>query len=100
MAIVVPYPPDGHARTVRPAPTEGAAPDGSSTFGAPAPRDHDRGRNPVGLVFGLILVAAGAIFLVGEFLPEIDLSISWPVLSLIVGLVLIVLSIRPGRSAG
>lgn len=100
MAIVVPYPPDGHVRATRPEPTGWTAPDGSSTFGAPAPRDRDRGRSPAGLVIGLILVAVGAIFLVREFLPEIDLSISWPVLSLIVGLALIVLSIRPGRSIG
>ena len=44
MAIVVPYPPDGHGRANRSAPGGWTTPDGSSTFGAPAPRDRDRGR--------------------------------------------------------
>lgn len=100
MAIVVPYPPEGYVPPARSAETGWTAPGGSSTFGAPVARPNGRDRNSGALVIGLILVAVGAIFLVRELLPEIDLSISWPVLAVVVGIALIVLSVRPGRSSG
>jgi len=49
------------------------------------------------LVAGLVLVAIGGLFLARELVPDFDLSSVWPVGSVILGLALIVLSIRPAR---
>jgi phage shock protein C len=116
MALVVPYAPVGYAWPAATAPepwpqgasgTTGtnaasaasAAAATSGTSGGSRHRDH-RGRHPTGLVLGLILVAVGVVFLVRELLPAIDIAISWPVIAVVFGIALIVLSIRPRRSAG
>lgn len=49
------------------------------------------------LVAGLVLVAIGGLFLAREVVPDFDLSSVWPVGSVILGLLLIVLSIRSAR---
>lgn len=49
---------------------------------------------------GLVLIVIGALFLARQALPGFDLGRLWPVASVVLGVVLIVLSIRPGRSGG
>jgi phage shock protein C len=59
-------------------------------------REH---RDPTGtLIFGLILILVGAFFFVRAYLPNVDLGDAWPVLLVIVGVVLLIGSIR--RSTG
>ncbi|MGK2852342.1 MAG: hypothetical protein ACSLFN_15735 [Candidatus Limnocylindrales bacterium] len=48
---------------------------------------------------GLILILVGGLFLARELVPGVDLGRLWPIGSLILGLVLLAASIRPGRSA-
>lgn len=49
------------------------------------------------LVAGAILVLVGGYFLVRDYLPSIDLRVSWPFIAVGLGIVLIVASLRPGR---
>ena len=53
------------------------------------------GRGP--LVAGLILIGLGALFLARELVPEFSWSTIWPWASMVLGLILIVLSLRPSR---
>lgn len=55
-----------------------------------------RGRGSI--LAGLILILIGGLFLAREFMPGVDLGRLWPIGSLILGLVFVVASIRPGRS--
>lgn len=48
---------------------------------------------------GLILILIGGLFLAREFVPGVDLGRLWPIGALILGLVFLAASIRPGRSA-
>jgi hypothetical protein len=64
--------------------------------GGPSPRHGDGGRRAA-IVAGVILVGLGALFLAGEFVPSFDASVAWPTASVILGVVLVVLSIRPAR---
>jgi hypothetical protein len=48
-------------------------------------------------VFGILLVLAGAWLLASRYLPGFDFDRLWPVALVVVGAVLIVLSLRPGR---
>jgi phage shock protein PspC (stress-responsive transcriptional regulator) len=111
MAVVVPEAPEGEDLT--PAPTgptgpvaEGSwvAPDGSivpraadAAPGTSAPRKDPTDTRRIALLGGLVLVAIGAIFLAREFLPAIDFSATWPYVSVGLGIVLVILSIRPRR---
>lgn len=52
-------------------------------------------RGPI--IAGVILVVIGALLLVRETLPGVDVGGLWPVASVVLGLVLVVLSIRPAR---
>jgi TRAP-type C4-dicarboxylate transport system permease small subunit len=45
-----------------------------------------------GLVFGLILMLVGGYFLVRQAIPSVDADRLWPVLSIVVGGVLVVLA--------
>jgi phage shock protein PspC (stress-responsive transcriptional regulator) len=99
MAIVVPYPPEGYVAPGAEATTDPTG-GGGSTFGAPSTSRGGDGGRSAALILGAILVVIGGLFLIRELLPDIDLSISWPVISVILGIALIVLSIRPGRSSG
>jgi membrane-bound ClpP family serine protease len=47
---------------------------------------------------GLVLILIGALFLAREAIPGFDLGRLWPIASVVLGVVLVVLSIRPGRS--
>lgn len=48
---------------------------------------------------GLILILLGGLFLARELVPGMDIGRLWPVASILLGLVFLVASIRPGRSA-
>jgi uncharacterized membrane protein HdeD (DUF308 family) len=50
------------------------------------------GRGP--LVAGVVLIAIGALLLVREYIPAIAWSTVWPWASIVLGVVLIILSVR------
>jgi len=49
------------------------------------------------LVVGLAFVVIGGLLLIREFVPEVTWSLIWPWASIALGVVLIVLSVRPAR---
>jgi len=49
------------------------------------------------LVAGALLVLVGGFFLVRQYLPSIDLGSTWPFVAVGLGVVLLVVSLRPGR---
>lgn len=59
----------------------------------PGHRDDDRGP----LIGGLILILIGAFFLFRELVPAIDLGSWWPLILVGIGVILVVVSITPGR---
>jgi phage shock protein C len=67
------------------------------TWGQQHEPRHDRGG---GLVLGLILILIGAFFLIREYLPEVDLNATWPIIAVAAGVLLVVLSLIPDRSRG
>lgn len=55
-------------------------------------REH---RDPMGaLLFGLVLILVGGFFLVRAYIPAFDAGQAWPILLVIIGLVLLVGSVR------
>jgi peptidoglycan/LPS O-acetylase OafA/YrhL len=48
------------------------------------------------VIFGLILILVGGFFLVETYLPDIDAARFWPLLLVVVGVVLLIASFRPG----
>jgi phage shock protein PspC (stress-responsive transcriptional regulator) len=50
------------------------------------------------LVFGLILVALGAYFLIREYVPQIDTDLLWAIGLVALGVVLVVASLRRSRA--
>lgn len=48
------------------------------------------------LVFGVILILVGGYFLVRQYVPQIDLGLIWPVVVIAAGALLVVGSLRPG----
>ncbi len=70
---------------------------GSAVVRAPA---HERRRGSGGgaMVFGLILVGLGAYFLIDEYLPQIDVNAFWPIGLVVLGIVLLVSSLRRPRA--
>ncbi len=73
------------------------APDGSVVpQAAPAPtaRPSDGGRRGA-IIAGLILVGLGGLFLLRELFPAFDASLAWPIASVILGVVLVILAFRP-----
>jgi phage shock protein PspC (stress-responsive transcriptional regulator) len=90
--------------TTRPEPSgpdTWTAPDGHRVARAdwdePPRRERGGGDRSGGLILGLILILIGAYFLLRQFVPQIDLGLVWPVLVVIVGVVLVLGAIRPGR---
>lgn len=75
----------------------GEAAAGSAVVRAPA---HERRRGSGGgaMVFGLILVGLGAYFLIDEYLPQIDVNVFWPIGLVVLGIVLLVSSLRRPRA--
>lgn len=62
------------------------------------PKQGDGGRRGA-IVVGVVLVLVGAFLLIRQFVPAIDLSLVWPIASIALGVVLVILSVRPKRSA-
>ncbi len=54
-------------------------------------------RGPI--IGGIILIAIGVLFLIREAVPGIDIGSLWPIASVVLGIGLVVLSIRPSRPA-
>jgi phage shock protein PspC (stress-responsive transcriptional regulator) len=50
------------------------------------------------LVFGLILVGVGAWFLIREYVPQIDTDLLWPIGLVVLGIVLVIASLRRPRA--
>jgi phage shock protein C len=94
MWIVVPEAPEFPAATPG-AEAEGAArPTGMTAPAAP----RRRGSGSGSLIFGLLLVGLGAYFLVREYLPQIDVDALWPIGLVLLGLLLVLASLRNQRS--
>lgn len=56
------------------------------------------GRGPVAA--GLALIVIGGLFLAREAIPGFDFERLWPIASVVLGVTLLVLSLRPARSSG
>ena len=56
------------------------------------------GRGPIAA--GIVLIVIGGLFLAREAIPGFDFGRLWPIASLVLGVTLLVLSIRPGRPTG
>jgi hypothetical protein len=44
-----------------------------------------------------VLIVIGGLFLAREAIPDFDVGRLWPIASVVLGVTLLVLSIRPGR---
>jgi len=78
------------------------APDGRTVSRAQARRDARRERRAARdergpLLGGLILILIGGFFLIRQFIPAIDLGAWWPVLLVGIGVLLVIVSVTPGR---
>ena len=93
MAIFVPERPAGVP--IRPGVALTGEPPPESSAGA-RPRRRDDGRGA--LVFGVLLVAVGAWFLLRRAIPGLDLDNWWPVLLIGIGLVLLLGAARGSDS--
>jgi phage shock protein PspC (stress-responsive transcriptional regulator) len=72
---------------------------GTSQWAArPHTRAGRRGDRGGGLIFGVILILVGAYFLIREYLPEVDLDATWPVIVVAAGVLLVLLALVPDRS--
>jgi phage shock protein PspC (stress-responsive transcriptional regulator) len=72
---------------------------GTSAWGAGRhARARRRGDRGGGLIFGVILILVGAYFLIREYLPEVDLDATWPVIVVAAGVLLVLLALVPDRS--
>jgi len=49
------------------------------------------------LVVGAAFVVIGALLLIREFVPDVTWSLIWPWASIALGVLLVVLSVRPAR---
>ena len=98
---VVPF---AGGQTLDPATTAAPATPGMPSAAGPTAwewhetRSRGDGRR-AGAIVGLILILVGGAFLVREFMPAVDLSAVWPVVSIGFGIVLLVLAVRPRRAS-
>jgi membrane-bound ClpP family serine protease len=60
---------------------------------------YNRRAGRISLTGPIILIALGAMFLVGEFVPEWGVNRTWPILLIVIGLAKLLDSAWPGRSA-
>lgn len=58
------------------------------------------GGQTAGLVFGLILLAVGVVFLLPLVFPSLDVGRLWPLILVGIGFVLVIAALRPGRPPG
>ncbi len=124
MAIVVPERPDAW----EPAPADAGAPAaGTPAAGTPATgqpaaanpawsraearaarararaarrAERRRGPSSVGVVFGGLLIVIGVVFLVRQWLPQIDFDWLWPVMLIALGILLLVAALERGHDTG
>lgn len=93
-AIVIPEEPAGYASP--PGATAGGATAGQPL--ADGPIDHARAGGPHSgggaILLGVVLVIVGGWFLLQRFLPQIDSALVWPAILVVIGLVLVVGSLR------
>ena len=57
-------------------------------------RHEARGNGFGAVILGLILILAGGYFLVRAYVPSVDVDQAWPILLVVVGLLLLVGSLR------
>ena len=83
------------------------APNGQEVARADAPSASRRRRPGAGddgggvaLIGGLVLILIGVFFLVRQFIPAIDLGSWWPLILVGIGVILVVMSVAPGRKSG
>ena len=82
------------------------APDGRTVARATGPTgsrrqrsgDHGEDRGP--LIGGLVLILIGGFFLLRQFIPALDLGSWWPLILVAIGVILVIVSIRPDRTSG
>lgn len=60
----------------------------------------DRGDDRGPLIGGLVLILVGGFFLLRQFIPAIDLGSWWPLLLVGIGVILVIMSVRPDRRPG
>ncbi len=77
-----------------PAPPQAAAPPWTVSEGR---RRHER-RGGGAIIGGIVLVLLGGYFLLRTMVPELDAGAFWPVLLIVIGIALLIGSVRPGRS--
>ena len=94
------------------APAPGAAgswvaPDGQTVARATEPASRrrrrsgaDRGDDRGPLIGGLVLILIGGFFLLRQFIPAIDLGSWWPLLLVGIGVILVIIAVRPDRTSG
>lgn len=114
MAIVVPEAPVGWGSPPAGAPApegvapgpEGAAPGTSWAMERDARREARRARRAAsgdsaraGFVGGIALVVVGTFFLVREIVPWFDWNLWWPIGLILLGGLLLVFAVLPGRSS-
>src|SRR5918994_1397417 len=75
-----------------------ASPETASRPGSWRTRPDRRRDSGGGLVLGLLLILVGAWFLIREYLPQVDLDATWPLLAVAAGVLLVVVALVPGRS--
>jgi hypothetical protein len=66
---------------------------------SPSGRDHRR-RGAGSVIGGIVLILLGGYFLLRTLAPDLDLGAFWPVVLIVIGIALLVGSIRPGRGEG
>ncbi len=64
-------------------------PRSASTAVPPPPAQRHRSDMTGPVVFGLILIAVGAFFLVRQLVPQINLELIWPTAAIVAGVVLV-----------
>jgi hypothetical protein len=65
-----------------------------------APEPHHRRRGSGGaMVFGMVLIALGAWFLIDQYVPGIDSDLLWPIALVVLGGALLFVSMRRSRES-
>ena len=115
MAIVVPEEEPFAAPLTGQATGEPALPDGAGAAPGAAPVDAREARRQAraarraarggrggGVVIGVLLVLAGAYFLIREYIPDVDVNWLWPAALVVLGVVIVLAAFRqsPGDSTG
>ena len=103
MWIVVPEGPeapmapvDGAPPAIDPATGQPIAP-APGTWSAQPVHRHRRGSGAGGFVVGLTLIGLGAYFLVRDYFPEINVDRLWPIGLVVLGVLLLLVALRPRR---